>query len=837
MNRDQIRSDESVILPVIPLPGKSIIFPRANTPLNVIRKMGVQSTKHALSTDSLVLLLNQKNKEKEDPDPEDFYRVGVVASIVESYDPNDGTIRIAIEGEDRAIVLRCFEKDGFLQAEVEIILEASDQSKEAKSLMKIAIATFEKYIKSNRQQISSEALRIAQKEEEPGYLADSIASFMERSGASIDGEKLQRVLDETNPIKRLQVVIELLEEQLDLLELEEKLNHRVQKSVQKTHREFYLQEKMKAIQKELGRGEDDFAEVEDLREQIKAAGMTEEAEEKALKEVDRLQQVPPMSAEAGVIRTYIDWLLAVPWSKRTENDVSIDEAEQILEEDHYGLEKPKERILEYLAVLKLVDKLKGPILCFVGPPGVGKTSLGKSIARATGRNFVRMSLGGVRDEAEIRGHRRTYIGALPGRVIQGLRDAKSKNPLFLLDEIDKMSMDFRGDPASALLEVLDPEQNDTFRDHYLDVQFDLSEVMFITTANTRMTISAPLQDRMEIIELPGYTDYEKHKIATLFLLPKQLEAHGLKKESIQFSDESIFEIIHKYTREAGVRNLEREITSICRKVARQIVKEADEDKEIQIDVDNLHEYLGPPKFTRGKAEERDEVGVATGMVYTPVGGDIIGIEVTTMRGDGELALTGQLGEIMRESAQTALAYIRSCAESLDVPTNFDFEKHDIHIHVPEGAVPKEGPSAGITLATAMISALTGREVRKDVAMTGEITLRGRVLPIGGLKEKVLAAHRNSIKSIIIPGENDKDLPDIPEEIRDSVNFHKVDNMTDVLDVALKRADAHQDEDVTDVLDLPLSEPGTPQDDVTAVLEPALRKPDASGQIPTSEPPH
>ncbi|MEK7251334.1 MAG: endopeptidase La, partial [Bacteroidota bacterium] len=465
-------------------------------------------------------------------------------------DPHDGTIRIAFEGYSRAIVRRCFERNGLLQADVKKIPEVSDRSKGAMSLVKTAITAFEEYIKASRQS-SPEALVVVQREVEPGSLADLIAGFI-----SSDAEKLQSVLDEINPMKRLQVVIKLLEEELDLLKLEDKINNQVRKSVEKTHRDFYLQEKLKVIQKELGRGGDDFAEIEELREQIKAAGMTEEAQEKASKEVDRLQQMPPMSAESGVIRTYVDWLIALPWQKRTECKINIDEAERILEEDHYGLQKPKERILEYLAVLKLVEKLKGPILCFVGPPGVGKTSLGKSIARATGRNFIRMSLGGVRDEAEIRGHRRTYIGSLPGRVIQGLRDAKSKNPLFLLDEIDKMSMDFRGDPASALLEVLDPEQNDTFRDHYLDVQFDLSEVMFITTANTRITIPPALQDRMEIIELPGYTEYEKHKIASLFLIPKQLKAHGLKEASIQFSDGSISEIIHKYTREAGVRNLE-----------------------------------------------------------------------------------------------------------------------------------------------------------------------------------------------------------------------------------------------------------------------------------------
>jgi ATP-dependent Lon protease len=813
------QDDQSTILPVIALPGK-VIFPRVQQPLNVARTMGVLATKYAINTNHIVLLLNQKDKEIENAGPQDLHRVGTVATIMESYDPNDETIRIAIEAETRAIVLRCFEKNGFLQAEVKRINEESDPSKQALSLMKKALATFEKYIKANKQ-MSPEAAIVAQKEKEPGLLADTMIDF-----TNIDSEKMQSVLDEVNPIKRLQLVIDYLSQELDLVTLKEKINTQVRESVQKTHREFYLQEQMKVIQNELGRG-DDVAEIDELREQIKAAGMTEEAEEKTLKEVDRLQQMPPMSAESGVIRTYIDWLLAVPWQERTENKIDIDEAEQILDDDHYGLEKPKERILEYLAVLKLVEKLKGPILCFVGPPGVGKTSLGKSVARATGRNFVRMSLGGVRDEAEIRGHRRTYIGALPGRIIQGLRDAKSKNPLFLLDEIDKMSSDFRGDPASALLEVLDPEQNDTFRDHYMDVQYDLSEVMFITTANTRVTIPPALQDRMEIIELPGYTEYEKHKIANLFLISKQLKEHGLSNRSIEVSDEAISEIIQRYTREAGVRNLEREITSICRKVAKQIVKDEakdgdGEDEHIHVNTENLSEYLGPPKFTRTKAEEQDEVGVATGLVWTQVGGDIVAVEATTMAGEGKLSMTGQLQEIMRESVQTAVAYIRSRADSFRIPPNF-FEKHDIHIHVPEGAVPKDGPSAGITLATAIVSVLTGQKVRKDVAMTGEITLRGHVLPIGGLKEKVLAAYRNGIKTIIIPEDNGKDLPEIPDEIRDNICFHKVDDITEVLALALK--DVHTTEgDLTE------------DDEVAEALEDlALRTPDAIGQVPTSEP--
>ena len=810
------QTDEVVMLPVIPTPGK-VFFPRISTPLNVIRKMGVRATKYAVEANQDVLLLNQKDKDEENPGPDGFYRVGTATSIADSYDPRDGSIRIAIEGYSRAIVLRCFETDGFLQAEVKIVHEELGQSNQAKSLMETAIAAFEEYIKGNRQ-TPEEAMMVVQKEVEPGHLADSIASF-----TSMDAERLQGVLDEINPIKRLQIVVELLQEDLELFKLDDKINTQVRKSVERTHREFYLQEKMKAIQKELGRG-DEQGDIDELREQIEAAGMTEEAQEKALKELDRLQQMPPMSAESGVIRTYIDWLIALPWDKQTESEIDLEGAEKILEDDHYGLEKPKERILEYLAVLQLVKKLKGPILCFVGPPGVGKTSLGQSIARATGRNFVRMSLGGVRDEAEIRGHRRTYIGSLPGRIIQGLRDAKSRNPLFLLDEIDKMSMDFRGDPASALLEVLDPEQNGTFRDHYLDVAFDLSEIMFITTANTREPIPPALEDRMEIIELPGYTEYEKHKIANLFLIPKQIEAHGLKEENLKFSDDTIFDIIHRYTREAGVRNLEREITSICRKVAKEVVKSGDKKVNIDVGVEDLTEYLGPPKFAQGKAEKQDEVGVATGLVVSQAGGDVVPIEVATMVGEGKLSMTGRLQEIMRESVQTALGYIRSQAGSLDVPSDFEFNKQDIHIHVPEGAIPVEGPSAGITLATAMISAMTGHRVRKDIAMTGEITLRGHVLPIGGLKEKVLAAHRNSIKNVIIPEENDKDIPDIPEEIRNDLQFHKVSDMSEVLALALKQSDSSSDvtqegDEIAEVIDLPL---GTP---------------DAPRQIPTGEPPH
>ncbi|HIO77380.1 TPA: endopeptidase La, partial [Candidatus Poribacteria bacterium] len=638
--------DASYTLPVIPLPGK-VIFPGLNTPLNVVRETGVLAVKYALDTDRVVLLLNQKNKDTESPSMEDFHAVGTIADVVDSYDPGDDSIRIAVEGSSRGEVLKLVEDNGFFSAEVCVPAEDSSSSDDASSLMRKAIKLLERYVRISKQS-SSEALVIVRKEVDPGKLADYIASLIIGS----QSERLQQVLDTIDPIERIRLVNQFLDEELDILELDRKIDSKVRKSIEKTHKEFYLQEKMKEIQKELGRG-DNPSEIEDLREQIEKADMSEEAKEKSEKELNRLQQMPPMSAEFGVIRTYLDWILSLPWDKRTTSKFDIQQAEEILNEDHYGLEKPKERILEYLAVMKLVDKVKGPILCFVGPPGVGKTSLGKSVARSTDRNFIRMSLGGVRDESEIRGHRRTYIGSMPGRIIQGICDAKSKNPLFLLDEVDKMGSDFRGDPASALLEVLDPEQNDTFRDHYLDTAFDLSEVMFITTANTKMSIPPPLLDRMEIIELAGYTEYEKSRIANQFLIPKQVESHGLRKDSVSFSDTSISEIINKYTREAGVRNLEREVTTVCRRVAKKIAVGNDKSEQFPVDLDNLTDYLGPEKFTRRKAEEHDEIGVATGMVYTQVGGDIIAIEATTMRGKGDLTLTGQLGDVMKESAQTA----------------------------------------------------------------------------------------------------------------------------------------------------------------------------------------
>ena len=783
-----------VILPVIVLPPYfETFYPKTKavydnrlmdwTALKIEREMSVRAARAALDTNLRVLLLHQEHETEDDvePTPDDMSNVGVVATIVEPYDPKDGSLRIAIDTTARAIVAHCSQVDDYLTAEVKIVSELTGVAAASKALIRKARGAFSSYAKANPKEILPDAERHIRTLDEPGILADNIARFV-----NLHTDEKREILEELNPIKRLNFVIELLESDLDMIDLKEEILNEVKESVKKTNREFYLQEELKAIQRKLGRG-DEIDEIDELREQVKNAGMTEEAEEKALKELDRLAQIPPMSAESGVIRNYVDWLLAVPWKERTENTIDLEEAEKILNEDHYGLKKPKDNVLEYLAVLKLVEQVKGPILCLVGPPGVGKTSMGKSIARATGRKFVRMSLGGVRDEAEIRGHRRTYIGAIPGRIIQGLRDVKTKNPLFLLDEIDKLSSDWRGDPASALLEVLDPEQNETFRDHYLDVEFDLSDVMFVTTANTRLTIPAALEDRMEVIELSGYTDFEKHKIATFHpngLIPKQLKSHGLKKENVTIASSAIFDIIHKYTREAGVRSLERNITSICRKIAKQIVTDDTPDVEVKVTALNLNDYLGPPKHTRTKAQEHDEVGVSTGMVWTQVGGDIVSVEATLMPGEGKLNMTGQLQDVMRESVQTGVAYLRSRAEHFEIPKE-TFEKQDIHIHIPEGAVPKDGPSAGITVAIAILSAITGKKVRKDVAMTGEITLRGHVLPIGGLKEKSLAAYRNGIVDIIMPEENQKDLADIPNEIREKVRWHQVNDFNQVLELALK----------------------------------------------------
>jgi ATP-dependent Lon protease len=656
--------------------------------------------------------------------------------------------------------------------EVEEIPEETDKDVQIEALMRSTVQAFEKYAKLNKK-ISQEMVLSVSSIEEPGRLADTIASHM-----PFKIEYKQNLLESIPHLKRLELLYAYVSGEIEIIQTEQRIKGRVKKQMEKTQREYYLNEQMRAIQKEMGEKDDFRNELAELQKRIKRKRMSREAAGKVRAEFKKLKLMSPMSAEATVVRNYIDWLISLPWYDRTKDKLDIDAASQILEEDHYGLEKPKERILEYLAVQALVKKIKGPILCFVGPPGVGKTSLSKSIARALGRNFIRLSLGGVRDEAEIRGHRRTYIGALPGKIVQSLRKAKSNNPVFCLDEVDKMSMDFRGDPSAALLEVLDPEQNFAFNDHYLDVDYDLSEVLFITTANTLFTIPPALQDRMEIIRLPGYTEYDKLNIAKQFLVKKQSEANGLKPENIHFSDGSIYEIIRRYTKEAGVRNLEREIASVCRKVAKEVVKQGP-DTRIRVSEPSISKYLGVPKFHYGRTEEKDEIGLAVGLAWTEVGGELLGIEAATMPGKGGLTITGKLGEVMQESAQAALTYVRSRAAALELNPNF-YKKLDIHVHVPEGAIPKDGPSAGITMATAIASALIKVPVRKDLAMTGEITLRGRVLPIGGLKEKVLAAHRGLVKRVLIPKENAKDIKEIPGKILKEVDLVLVENMDEVL---------------------------------------------------------
>lgn len=789
---ERIIKSKQVILPILPLPEK-VIFPNMTHPLHVVRERSVKALKFAIEHDSEIILITMKNA-VDNPGIDDLYSVGTLGRIPQWLDPKDGSLKVFVTGIVRAKILQIFRDGEFSRALVDLDTEKVEKDAEVQALINNLLSSLRDFINTTKKlppEVLSEIEDIAS-QDDPALLADAVARSFSPPMASpiVDFRIQQEILNMIDIKDRLRKVIEVLKFQIQIFNIEKDIDGRIQEQFTKQQKEYYLNEKLKAIQKELGRDAQGTADIDELRKKIKDAKMSKEAEEKALRELERLEQMPIMSAEASVIKNYIDWLVSMPWSITTDTTIDINEAERILDEDHYGLEKPKERILEYLAVLKLVKKIKGPILCFVGPPGVGKTSLAKSIARATGRNFVRMSLGGVRDEAEIRGHRRTYIGSMPGRIIQGIKKAKSRNPLFLLDEVDKMSMDFRGDPSAALLEVLDPEQNNTFNDHYLDVDFDLSEVLFITTANYLHAIPPPLRDRMEILELPGYTEYEKQKIAELFLIPKQLKANGLTPESLNISKSAILSIINKYTREAGVRNLEREIANICRKVARKVVK-ANSDlpvKRTNITERNISEYLGIPKYNHGKAESEDQVGVATGLAYTEMGGDVLSIEVTTMDGNGNLMLTGKLGDIMQESAKAALSYIRSKTEQMpliSVPKDF-YAKHDIHVHIPEGAVPKDGPSAGITVATAMVSALTGRPVRKDIAMTGEITLRGRVLPIGGLKEKILAALRAEITNIIIPKDNEKDLSEIPPEIKKKLSFYLVDNMDKVLELALKQ---------------------------------------------------
>lgn len=765
---------DSIIVPLLPLRGL-LVYPSMVLHLDVGREKSVQALEKAMIDDHIIFMTTQKEISIDEPDEDDLYLVGTLTKIKQMLKLPNGTIRVLVEGLKRGTIQKFENKDPYISVEVVTFEEPNEKSIEEEALMRTALEYFEQYIKMSKK-ISSETFATVMDIDEPGRLADIIASHL-----PIKLKDKQEILETFDVTNRLNKIIQMLHNEKEVLQLEKKIGQRVRQSMERTQKEYYLREQMKAIQKELGEKEGKTGEVEDLTEKINQSGMPEHVYKTAMKELSRYEKIPATSAESAVIRNYLDWLISLPWKKATEEKIDIAFAEETLNKEHYGLEKVKERVLEYLAVQKLTSSLKDPILCLVGPPGVGKTSLARSIAKSLNRKFVRISLGGVRDESEIRGHRRTYVGAMPGRIIQGMKKAGTVNPVFLLDEIDKMSSDFRGDPSAALLEVLDPEQNHNFSDHYIEEPYDLSRVMFIATANNLATIPGPLRDRMEIISIAGYTELEKVQIATEHLLPKQIKEHGLKKSHLQLKEEAILNIIRYYTREAGVRGLERQIATICRKTAKLIV--TGERKRIVVTAKNLEDFLGKKLFRYGQAELKDQVGVATGLAYTTVGGDTLSIEVSVTPGKGKLILTGKLGDVMKESAQAAFSYIRSRAHELNIDPDFH-EKQDIHIHVPEGAVPKDGPSAGITMATALISALTGRPVKKEVGMTGEITLRGRVLPIGGLKEKTLSAHRAGLKKIILPAENEKDLEDIPASVRNELTFVLVSHMDEVLKHAL-----------------------------------------------------
>jgi len=770
-----ISEEEELELPLLPR-RDTVIFPHLVTQLVVVRQSSLRAIEEAIAHDRAIVVVARRDLEAAELTFDHLYSIGTEATIGRHLKMPDGTGTLWIHGQRRVRITQLVHDEPFFKAKVVPIEESTGKPPQTEALMRAVLALFEKSIKLSLK-LPEDAYIAAMNIEEPGWLADFVASSLD-----LALEKRQEILEALDPHDRLQRINILLAQELDVLELQSKIHTRVQEEVDKSQREYFLREQLKAIQKELGDVDPQTREMNELKEKIASAGMPEAVMQKANEEADRLTTMPPASPEVSVIRTYLDWLVTLPWDKETEDNLDIKQAAKVLDENHYGLTKVKERILEYMSVRKLSEgKLRSPILCFVGAPGTGKTSLGKSIAQALGRKFVRISLGGIRDEAEIRGHRRTYVGALPGRIIQTMRTAGTINPLFMMDEIDKVGMDFRGDPSSALLEVLDPEQNFAFSDHYLDVPYNLSKVMFITTANVLDPILPALRDRMEVIDLPGYTEEEKLGIAVQFLVPKQLSEHALTQDQLRFSTGALRRIIREYTREAGVRNLEREIGNICRKVAR-LVAEGERPPHL-VTSQSLAKYLGPQKFFWGTAEERDEIGVAMGVAHTEMGGDVLGVEVTLMEGRGNLTLTGQLGEVMRESAQAALSYARSRSAAFDLDPKL-FEKTDIHIHVPAGAIPKDGPSAGITIATALISALVRQPVHKEVAMTGEITLRGRVLPVGGLKEKVLAAHRAGIKTFVMPKRNEKDMGDIPANVRRDVRFVYVQQMDEVLATAL-----------------------------------------------------
>lgn len=774
-NIQKTYQDDLFLYPLLPL-RDVVVFPNMVVPLFVGREKSIRALEYAMSNEKEIMLSAQKDAKIDNPAVKDIYMFGTLSSVLQLLRLPDGTVKALVEGKQRARIEKFVRHDDFFMVQVKKIYPKGEVNEKTQALIRAINESFEEYAKLN-QKINKEIVANIQSIEDPSHLADAISAHL-----TLKANEKQEILEIEDINKRLEKLFEKLRKEIGILELEARLKKRVKEQMEKTQKDYYLNEQMRAIQKEMGAKDDVKAELDELEKRIKRKRLPKEAHARVWQEFKKLKMMSPMSAEATVVRNYIDWILSLPWYEKTRDKLDIKEAEAILEEDHYGLKKPKERILEYLAVQNLTRKIKGPILCFVGPPGVGKTSLARSVARATGRNFVRLSLGGVRDEAEIRGHRRTYIGALPGKIIQYLRKARSNNPVFCLDEVDKMSTDFRGDPSAALLEVLDPEQNSAFNDHYLDLDFDLSNVFFITTANTLYNIPLPLQDRMEIIRLPGYTEYEKLNIAKQFLIKKQIEQNGLKPENLSISDNAILTIIRDYTKEAGVRNLEREISSICRKVAKEILKKG-KDTRVRITSKSVHKYLGIPRYRFGKKENENLIGVTTGLAWTDVGGELLQVEATIMPGKGNQLLTGKLGDVMQESAQAAISYVRSRSRQLKLPDNF-YEKIDIHIHVPEGAIPKDGPSAGIALATSIVSALKRIPVRNDIAMTGEITLRGRVLPIGGLKEKILAAHRGGISKVIIPLENKKDIEEIPGRVLNKIELVLVDHMDQVLREAL-----------------------------------------------------
>ncbi|OLB28312.1 MAG: endopeptidase La [Acidobacteria bacterium] len=753
-----------------------VIFPQQMTPFIVGREASVRALEEALASDKKIFLSTQHDASVDDPKPEEIYAVGTLANIVQSVKLPDGNIKVLVEGVERARALSIATEEGFFRATIRLMGQRIEDSPQVKQMVEKVTGLYEQFIKLS-QSLNYDTMIAAARGDDPSRLSDTIAANLQ-----LPVDEKQDLLETVDPLERLNRIGEILEIELEKLNVDRNINTRVKRQMERAQKEYYLNEKLKAIQKELGRGEK--SETDELKKKIDAAGMPKDVHEKAVQELKRLELMPPMSAESTVSRNYLDWLIAVPWKKRSKEIRDIKAAEKVLNEEHYGLEKIKDRILEFLAVRQLVKNPKGSILCFVGPPGVGKTSLAMSIGHATGRKFVRVSLGGVRDEAEVRGHRRTYIGALPGQIIQMMKKAGTVNPIFVLDEVDKMSTDFRGDPSAALMEVLDPELNHVFTDHYLDVEYDLSKVMFVCTANVLHTIPQPLQDRMEILRLPGYTEQEKMEIATRFLVKRAREVTGLTEKNLKFTEEGLLHIIRHYTHEAGVRNLEREIQNIARKMARKVVTDG-ADSSVEINAENVKDFLGVLKYREFWLEKQNEVGLTTGLAWTEVGGSVLATEATLMEGKGRLTLTGKLGDVMQESAQAAMSYVRSRSNLLGLPRDF-YRTIDIHVHVPEGAIPKDGPSAGITICTSIVSALTKIPVRCDVTMTGEITLRGKVLPIGGVKEKLLAAHRMGLRTVVLPKDNEKDLADIPQEILSSLTIHIVETMDEVLQIALER---------------------------------------------------